>query len=253
MTAITVVNQQIITGTWISSNHFHWYYNVLLSLIILTVLLFAVLEKLKLNRKVVYVLGLGMILFFFFVAFRMQTLNYAYGKPQMIEDQRYVPIVQWLNSNTEKDETIFSVNEIASLVVTYTSDNVYFGGTTAYNLVPDERLFHIFYVYTFLDGVSKENSREYFEAHREDISGFVFCQKYRMSKDLCYTCFPDSVIDKMVDEYSEFSEENFIEKLKKYPADYIVWDTKKNPEWQVSDRFGLKPVAQVDDFIIFRL
>ena len=46
--------------------------------------------------------------------------------------------------------------------------------------------------------------------------------------------------------YEKINDDNFIEYLKKYRIDYIVWDKKLYPEWGI-DRFNLPEAAVFED------
>jgi hypothetical protein len=80
----------------------------------------------------------------------------------------------------------------------------------------------------------------------------VFGNQYHLTPGLCLTCFPDSVIDSMVLMYNSLSDKNFISSVQKYPAQYIVWDKKNDPDWSI-DRFGLPVVANFNDVVVYIL
>lgn len=246
------VNEQVITNQFVYNHHYHWYYNTPLAAIALLVviarqaLLFHIQPMLW---KAAPFLAIG---FFLLFGVAVQARAYQEFLPQTIEDQRYAPLLAWLNAGTPKDSIVFTPPPISIWIAALTHNNVYHEGTVIYTLIPNDRLFDHYLLYLYLNGTPKNGIREYLESHRDDISGFVYGYTYSFIPGVCYGCFPDSVIDALVRKYEAISDGNFIATLKKYPADYIIWDKEKNPAWRI-DRFGLPIASRFGEIVVYSL
>lgn len=250
LTALFVVNEQIITGFYIFNHHYHWYYITPLAIIFLVVWLFTILTKFSIRRLFVRALTAALVVLFLFNGIQAQIESYAHNLPAVIEEQRHTPLFTWLNEEDKKDVAVFTPLPLADLVLSLTHANVYHDGTGMYTLVPDERLMHIYTAYRYLDRVPKDDIENYLDTHRDEVSFFVFGYAYRLQKGGCTGCIPDSVLESIATEYKNLSDENFIEYLKQYPVDYIIWDKKENPDWEL-DRFSLDKVQEFGEIVVY--
>lgn len=248
-TAIFVVNEQVITGQFVFNHHYHWYYNTPLVIILLVVIGFQVLSKYPLIARRCALLS---TLVFLGYGVTVQTASYRAVYTDVIDEQRYVPLFTWLNQSSQKDTTVFVSLPMAHMIPAATHANVYYSSNALYTLVPTERLLDAYLVYAFLEGVTREGIEEYLEVNRDDISGFAYGYAYRFQKGICTGCFPDEVIAGLARNYQHFSEQSFLAELKKYPVDYVVWDTKNDPAWRV-DHLGLEFVKSFDDIHVYRI
>lgn len=251
-TGFFVANEQVLTGLYLFNHHYHWYYTTPLAIIFITVLI-STLWPLVVRRarfeRVATTAGVFLLIVY---GIAVQCAAYARVLPVVMDEQRYAPVIAWLNAETPKDATVVASIAFSDVVPALTHNNVYFPNTGFYTLVPNERLLHTYLVYTFLRGIPNDNARAYFEGQRTEISGFAFGYAYSFLPGVCYGCFPASVIDALEANYAGLHDGTFIDFLKKYPADYVVWDTAHDPEWQV-DRFGLREAARFGDMIVYAL
>lgn len=252
LTAIFVVNEQVITGQFVYNHHYHWYYNTPLAILFLCVILFLFLDRLRFPLRSKQIVTGIVVLSILVHGIFVQTAAYARIRPELVEEQRYTPLIAWLNTETQKDSTVFASPTLTNYITALTHNNVNYHGTGIYTLVPDARLLHEYLLYTYLLGVKNEDIRSYLEAHRSDISAFAFGYRYSFIPGVCYGCFPDSVIDEMVEKYQEFSDQSFISEIQKYPTDYIVWDKKNDPTWQLG-RFGFSVAVEFGDITTYLL
>jgi len=240
LTAIFVVNEQVITGKYIFNEHFHWYYNTPLMIIFLVVLLFSLQNRFFSKwQKIMSGLVIFMAGFLIFNGIMIQYASYKANLSAVIDEQKYAPLFEWLNKSTARDSVVLSLGESTRLIPALTHNNIYSAsGGVLYTLIPDERFLHSYLVYKYLEGIDPDYIREYLDAHREDISLAVVGYRYNFGG--CATCFPDAAtIDNMVADYEQLTDENFFTYVRRYPLDYLVWDKKQNPEWNVDERWNL--------------
>ena len=245
LTAFFVVNEQVLTGIYVFNHHYHWYYNTPLVIVFAVATLFAFVH----GKRATWIASALCILFFFHGIWAQKTA-YEAVLPTVIAEQRYAPLIEWINKESSKDATMFASHELADPISSLTHANVYYNGTAIYTLAPNERFFHAYLMFRYLDNVPTTTARAYFETHRNDISGFVFGYAYSFLPDTCFGCFPDTVIDRLTAAYTQLSDEIFITELKKYPVDYIIWDKQRYPSWRI-DRFGLPLAIQFGDIGVY--
>ncbi len=252
LAAFVAVNEQLVTGKYLFNHHYHWYYITPLIIVCILVVLFVIMKKLNVQRK--FQLGIGILLSVVTVSNGILAQAYSFyaALPETTELQKYAPVVSWLNTETEKDSSVLAPGVLSDLLPAITHNNVYYPNTGLYTLISNERLLNIYLVYTYLDQIPKERIREHLESKRDEISGFAFGYTYSFIPGVCYGCFPDSIIDSLVKVYEGLDEENFIFFATQYPVDYIIWDTQKNPEWNI-DRFNFSLVKQFGSIKMYKL
>ncbi len=252
LAAFISVNEQVITGRFLFNHHYHWYYVTPLIIVFLVIVFFSLLKKLKIRPVIERSIAVLLIVIMFFNGVFAQSHSYYAALPEVIELQEYAPVISWLNTETKIDTTVLAPGTLSDLIPAITHNNIYYPNTGLYTLVSDERLLDIYLVYTYLDGVPKAEIQTYLENKRNEISGFAFGYAYSFIPDLCYGCFPDSVIDELVTKYTALDEKNFLDFLTQYPVEYIVWDTYKNPKWNI-DRFPFHLVKEFEGIKIYQL
>lgn len=250
-TAFLVTNQQVITGKTVPLLvHYHWYYIAPVGGAILIHLLFFYLEKAVLLRisRAVMVLALAL---FFYAGILYQRVSFAKQYDDFIYQQRYAPVLSWLDQNIKDESVIFTNEDLASLTPAYTRHNVYYSGLLTDSLVSEERIRHSVYVYFLLNGITANSAKDFFYQNKNWIGGRIFSDHYRMQNG-CYGCFPDSILDGLISEYRDFLNKDFLSEFQKYQVDYVVWDKEKNSEWRL-DRFFSNRVYDQDNMIIYHV
>src|SRR3989344_9466382 len=248
-TAFLVTNQQLITGRTLSlPAHYHWNYIAPIAGAILIYLLFLYFERAVTSW--ISRVAMALLLFLFFYAgILYQQISFAGQRDYFVSSQRYSPIFSWLNQDLRKESVIFANEDLSNFIPAYTRHNVYRGHSDS--LVSEERIKHSLYINFFLDGITKDSSRDFFYNNRDLLGGRIFGQHYRM-KNGCYGCFPDAILDELILEYQDFFKKDFVSELKKYQVDYVLWDKEKNPEWRLG-RFFNKKIYDQDNLVIYDL
>jgi len=254
ITPFVVLNQQLITGKALSPSHYHWYYHKPLALIFSLIIIFSFLSlrKWQFTKKT---LAIFLIIVSISLGIFVQSISYADSKSEIIRIQKYGPVIDWLDENSNKEEVVFSNDKIANFIVTHTSLNVFYHHSAKFSLsATTERLMNTFFLYYRLDGVSEAQAKDIFFKDRADISWAIYGIYYR---DLFgeYENIPDEVILDLVWRYQESfvaaTPDLFKEMLQKYEVKYLVWDKKSNPLWRLDQYPFLKKVAEIGEFSIY--
>lgn len=248
-TAFLVTNQQLITRRTLPlPAHYHWYYIAPVGGAILIYLFFLYFKK-SVSFRASRVVMILVLILFFYAGILYQKVSFNKQRDGFIYNQRYAPVLVWLDRNLDKESSIFANDIISNFIPAYTHHNVYYAGLLSDSLTSEERIKHSLYIYFFLNGVTKDSAKDFFYDNRNFVGSQIFSDYYRQ-KTGCHGCFPDSILDGFILEYQEFLKQDFMEQLKKYQVDYAVWDKEKNPEWRL-DRFFDKTVYDKDKIVIF--
>lgn len=249
LAAIIVVNEQVVTNFFIFNFHYHWYYNTPLVIIFLVVWFFNALERMKLNTRWRRGLAAAGILIFLYNGVLSQIISYRAALPAVMKEQRFAPVFAWLNTHTPKD-TVVLASDGSGLITSLTHNNVYDADAGIYTLTPDERLLHSYLTYLYLDNVPTTTIQAYLETHRAEISGYAFGYRYYFT-GVCTGCFPDSVIQKLTLDYQSLTDKNIFDYIRRYPIDYVLWDIKQHPAWDIERRFHLPLLAAFGDVKLY--
>jgi len=137
VTAFVVINQQVITGHLMQEGHYHWYFNIPIFIIILTYVLAHALK----NRRVLTMIAISAIVLVSFGAnFFVSYSSYIHWHDSVAADQRYMPLMSWLNASSTPQSVVFANEDISSLVPVYTFDNVVNEYMAINYLLPKDRI-----------------------------------------------------------------------------------------------------------------
>lgn len=137
LTAFVVINQQVITGHLLQEGHYHWYFNVPIFILVICYLASVLLSRFDKIRAVIQA-------FIIAVSFGSAGLigwsSYSYWHDQVSVDQRYMPLMHWLESGTSPGSVVFANPAISSLIPIYTFDDVVWDEMATNYLLPKQRL-----------------------------------------------------------------------------------------------------------------
>lgn len=251
------MNQQILTGKVLQEAHYHWFFHKPIGVIFILLVMFYFLAKkgMMFQKKI---LAIGLIALSIGTAVFVQAASYKNdsrdGGIIAVERQRYGKVIDWLNSNVEKESVVLANDEIAHLTVIYTPLNVFYHRAAGYSLAATtQRMTDVLFTFFRLRGVGVKNSaeiREIFFNERGSISANVYVMHYRELLG-SYESIPDTEIEKFVSQYKEtLSTPSSVwlgNMLTKYEVEYVVWDKKAEPAWSLDQYSFLKRTAEFDD------
>jgi len=244
------VNQQVITGQELTPAHFHWYF---ISVVVGLVALFAFFRFFRLESRLKLKVVASLLIFVFILgyAFLRQKNSYSYYSGYFKNEQRFSKLYDWLNSNTEKDETILFLNpDRAYHFSTYTHNNVFYTGYMFLSNTPYDRLADMHNLGIRLNGVTEQSAAAFFRKNPSIVANFIGGLSTRRIYG-CRTCFPEKEYDKALENYKNHLSKDLTYYLNQYQLDYIVIDLKEDT-WDVRKELGLTPVVTLEDFEIYR-
>lgn len=258
LTPFITMNQQILTGKIMQADHYHWFFHKPLGVILVLMTLSYLMlrhgwEKYrKIFFMIVVVISVGTGVF-------VQTHSYFYDKRDggqvAIERQKYGPVMDWLNTNATKEAVVLGNDETSHLTVIYTPLNVFYHRAGYASLVATkERLLDSIFTFYRLRGVEARDAKEIFFQERDYISANIYGIYYRkLLGD--YGDIPDDKIEEILSLYQQelkTASSPWLENiLLKYNVEYLVWDKKGDPSWDLDKYRFLSKVAEFGDLVIY--
>lgn len=253
------MNQQLLTGKVLQPAHYHWFFHRPIAVIIVFVVIFYLLSQRRLDF---YKKGFATLVLAASIATGVfvQADSYYHddndGGRVVIDRQKYGPVMRWLNKHAEKEAVVFANNEASHITVIYTPLNVFYHRAAIYSLsATRERLLDVLFAFYRLRGVGAEDAREVFFAERGYISTNVYGIYYRELLG-SYEAIPDEKIEEVVALYIEtFSvptAEWLAQKFAQYEVEYLIWDRKSDPLWNLDKYPYLENVAEFGDLAVYR-
>lgn len=259
VTPFIVLNQRLITGKDFSSGHYHWNYHQPLAVVFLIIILFYQIKfwsrkagKLFKNINTSKILAFLIIGISIYTAILIQSASYKESEEQILYDQRYGPVIEWLNVNTEKEEVVLAAPEQLDILMIYTSlDSFYPNGP--YLSASNESQLSVRFLFYRLDGVSGEAAHDLFlqEQERRKISVDVYGAYYKnISGDA--KSIPDQILYSFAEKYQDFLLIPLDKIFKIHDIKYVVWDPKNYPQWYLDQYDFLSKVYEKGDFKIYQ-
>ncbi len=223
---LVVLNQQIVTGRVLIPDHYHWYYHKPLIIIIFLIILFHYF-----NKKYLYWGLAGLVMAVnFYNAGLVQVASYRNAEPMAVEyNEKYGPVLEWLNENAQKDEVVAGDGVVADLIPMYTFLNSATSGDGHYSLIASEQqIMERIFLEIRLGGL--DDPEEMFFEKRAFISSEIYGQRYR--KQLGdYGNIPDEKLRWLIARYKDFYALPLEYVLNKYGVRYIIWDIDKDLDY----------------------
>ena len=253
LAALISSNQQVLSGMEIQQHHFHFFVSIPIFFIAMAVLVVDLLKKYfpKFKTAAIFIIISIVVIY----AVGVQASTYKNWQPTYKYYQRYADVFNWLNKNSEKESVVYANLVMSGMIPMYTKNNVYNAGLAVSYLIPQERLLNNYFVGLFLAGITKDNARASFyqKEQRDKIGIFIFEGQYWRDRCGSYGCFPDAILDGIIEKYLLFLQSPIEQNFKQYRMDYLLWDKNREPEWRVADLKFLEPVYEYQNIVVYKI
>lgn len=256
---IVTMNQQILTGRIMQADHYHWFFHKPLAVIFLLIVCWFLLEKFLKGSYRIALAGLliaGSLGVGGFMQYDSYTHEYGEGGKIALERQKYGPPMRWLSENPDKEAVVFATDLPSHIVTIYTPLNVFFHRAGYISLsATEERLLDQLFTYFRLRGVGKD-APEVFLKERKEISTRIEGIYYRNLTG-SYESIPDERVLEIAALYKETLKTPtpvwLEETMRKHEVEYVIWDRKADPLWNLDRYAFLAKVAEFGDIAIYTL
>ncbi len=253
ITGVIVSNQQVLTGVLLYQEHFHFFTNIPLFLLSMSLLGAEVLIFFPQLWRVALVGAAVIVLAWFAVG--VQVSSFKGHSAESLRYQPLAPVFAYLRGQTP-EAVVLAGPYLSTRLTIYTQEFTYDNGGygTAFR-VPSERIMNDYLIRLQLRGVTKDmvHSYVYQPANREEVGSMLFIGTYW--RDLCgsYSCFPDSVLEDVIAKYKDFVSHPLLENLKTYKIDYVLTDNVQDTDWSISSIVKKPPLVTAGDFTLYRV
>lgn len=260
LAAITSVNQHVLTGKNLEfSSHYHllatfWF--------VFTVswLFSKLIVAMPRIRKFAIVLGAVLVIA---LSVRAHSDVSVWFEPPLerINENQYVPVLSWLRDHASRDEVVYAPSNFSALIPVYTSANVFYTHLVRLAFLSDNEVLDRFvlnhYFKTFDRDFAVENITYIFGVgYIDEALHTVQENKVRRLIGLAekpVERVPEDLIQRILDRGRELQNGSFIEELKKYRIDYILWDTLQDPGAPFETMSELTYLDAVGQYRIYKL
>ena len=253
ITGVIVSDQQVLTGTLLFQEHFHFYTNIPIFLLSMSLLGMELLVWVPMLWRIIAISSVLMLLVWFTIG--VQISSYKSHSNEFARYQELAPIFSYLRTQAPAQSVVLSDWQLSTKLTIYTQD---FSYATTYDMtfeVPWERLVHDYFVTLALRGVTASGVRDYMYQtdNRVEIGSVLFIGTYW--RNLCgtYSCFPDSVLEELIPQYREFISLPLKTNIRSYKIDYILWDKVTDPGWKINEITVGNPLIESGDFALYQV
>lgn len=259
--SVICVNQHIITGKNLEFSSHYWMPSVFWAIFLVAYLLKKSLIKIKYNWTKLTPVFIILVLIFSFFGAKPGILSDAQAKDYEIGWQEYSVVFDWLKNNTEAESVVYANSELSNLIPVYTDNNIYYNRFANLFFIPDEEVYERFVINNFWEKFDDEFIYE----HQRFIWGVHYIDEYghHLSKNKIRKLLFLPAEDKEripIEKIAEFKAivakmqaGSIADYILKYRVDYLIWDKKNNPNWELNDLDLLNIVYQQGDFVIYQL
>lgn len=116
---VLVLNQQLITGVKLQPGHFHWYIAKPFFILIIAFLAIYWARRIFKHRGEVIV-SICLVFLIIISGGLVQINSYHANYDEFLSDQRYAPVLAFLNSYSSERNTIWAETDLSTLILAYT-------------------------------------------------------------------------------------------------------------------------------------
>ncbi len=265
------LNQQVITGRMLQPTHYHWFFVTPLAIIVSLYVLWLTLSRFKF-RSAVFIAIVAVVNVSALVGEARATFVSMPGK---MYEQRYKPILDYLNKDAAGDVVFTADEDNAYLITVYTPQDLFWNSTGAFIASTSiERIKDAVLVYAYLNGKSRDNFINYFEEMMSNpqsdfvakatyqglegyYSGHDFFEYNRLSgmNAPSILALRRDILAELFGEYQQLSQspDGIYSLFNKYGINYIIWDKTLNKEWGSSFISRLKPVLNSNNIFLYKI
>ncbi|MBI2020931.1 hypothetical protein HYS99_00265 [Candidatus Giovannonibacteria bacterium] len=253
-----VLNQHIITGREIQPWHYFWYFVIPVSIFVVLIIAADLLKSFKYKN----ILFCSIILLIYgYMGIHQYRGTFATFEIKKYL-QRYGAAIDYLNKDSTPGVILASQYLDQLLFIVHTPHDLFWADGAQTLNTPEEKIYDVFYVYTYLNKDARNNFFDYYSKVKTAEKNFTDRNYYYMllgtvaGFNAHKTGKSELEVKKELEaKYSDISKNknNIVEILRKYGVNYIVWDKEKNPEWDLKFITGLEEVLRSESLYLYKI
>lgn len=223
LSAIVVMNQQLVTGTVIVPHHYHWYFihPLAVSMFMVTLGSLAAPYVCRIGQHATVFVFSFFLLSTVYWGIRYQRDAYHSQRQTWGQMQHAAGIYKFLDSLPRP--IVYGKDLLGELVPVFTSADLSFAGSANIAcLCPFDVIRDGYFWKLWLEGVTARYVEDTFlTTGRGDVSARLHGLYYREAEG-AYERMPDDDIRRAIDAYRDYTASTFIEKLRRSPTDILI-------------------------------
>lgn len=263
------INQQIITGVSIQSDHYLWYY----TLPVFIVAFFYVFWSLVTDQRARRVISTILITIFFINTTMEQRNAFLKTLDERLQEQNYRPALDILRAAKDPGVVLAADDDPELLITVYTPHDLFWQWSLArFNDNPLARHRDALLVYLYLNKDARADPAAFLNRLLREKENPSFYQQIYQGIEGFYSGFGlddyyirldqndpallqkrRQLIDSLVKEYTALiKDHDVVEKLlTRYDVGWVLWDKNRQPEWDLRVLRGLKAVSSHRGIFLF--
>ena len=263
-----VINQQLLTGLSIQSNHYLWYYTFPAFIIALTYAFFSLVRKERV-RTILLILGICISLGNTAVE---QYRAFAETLPERLYEQHYAPLLDVLAK--EQESVVLAADDDPELLITvYTPHDILWESILGkFNDNPIQRHMDALAIFLYLNTDARRGPRAYlikelgsegtslYERIYRDIEVYYSgkgLHEYTLwseSGNVGFARYRSALLASFMRRYESLLKDplGFEKLLDRYGVKWVLWDKNRQPEWDLGALTGLREVVSSGGVSLFK-
>jgi len=240
---LILLNQQLLTGTFLHPTHFHWYITKPLAGLMLGIFAVFLAERFIASyavRVFLYALVIALCLVQNIFA---QIHFYHIHTPDAIAAQAYAPLFTKLNSEPQA-QTVFANRTLSLSIPMYTHDDAPNNFYAMFYYLPASYLEKRLLFEYRLRGVTPDQALSTMESERIDISQRLFGTYWREANG-SYESLPDSILVSLAQHYQTYARNSISDDMRDLGIQVLVKDNTADT-WDLTEA-GLTRATTVSD------
>lgn len=243
------INQQIITGIKLQPGHYHWYITKPFVSILCAVFFIFILQRMVKSKRMITFYVFVLIGIFIYNAALVQFYSYRSLYIQAVENQRYAPLVFYLQKGYMHPKTVWSSSRIASVIPMYTIHNATHNNFASDFLNSKEYFIKMLFLDYRLQGVRPESIHTALEKDKINIRGLILGRYYPENSPI-----PQEIFIGLERQYHDFYYLSYQDIFRYFNIDLIVWDKRYDRDIIYEGIPGVKKEIEIgQDFIVYTL
>jgi hypothetical protein len=249
---ILLLNQQVLSGHVLQTDHYHWYITKPLIAFLIGMYAVFILGWIFHKRTYLayagYAFGIGILII---NAIEVQAVSYKAHEAGFIQVQRYAPIMQYLSTVPQR-EFIWADYTLSEYVPMYTHHDTANNRQIANYLVPTDYLEQQLFIQYRLRGVSDKDAPELMRQERAHVSSVVYAIRWRQLFG-GYENIPEPILVDIEKKYLDLSKDSTTDLMRNVGVTMVIWDKQIDPKWHMESLPNKTELFSDKDIVVYRI
>ncbi len=264
------LNQQIITGKLLQIGHYYWYFIVPCAIITAWYVVWQFVQNKKwqiaITAFTLVVVGAHSLI--------GQHQSFLTTLDQLRYEQTYKPMLDILNQDQNPGVVLAADDYLSGLVTVYTNHDLFWDRSALMTYTSTERFRDVLYLFTYVNNDARFNFADYYGRVMADGAAESFYkQQYKALEGLAsgvdYYSYngklakqaPELIsqrqkqLPELASEYKARASTPALSRdlFKQYHINYIIWDKKNHPEWDLSFLTNKKELYSTEAVVLYQV